>query len=317
LEPLKTREISNSLFIAHCARLYFWQFADRVPKGHRCGMVPTRVALIFLRMAKLKHLLPPAALISVGGHLGVLMMGLVLVSARPSEAPAPEAMVVDIVPPDEAPRLQGTPADARTSGSQQQINGPGSAPQSSPPPKPPSQQSQKHSEEQKEASQKLTAPQAMRADLAFTERVKEEIEETKAEETPEQPNIAEEVARYALAGGALGGGFNAPAVNTNKAGYDYTAAFRERVSSCSSMPGGFSPDEKVSVAMRITFNRDGTLSAQPRTMEPIMTDRQQLLMESAISALERCQPYTMLPPDKYKHWKTLDVTIYPIPSLGN
>ena len=44
-----------------------------------------------------------------------------------------------------------------------------------------------------------------------------------------------------LAGGQFGGGFNAPPVNTPRAGYDFTAEFRERVSSCSSLPTGVSP----------------------------------------------------------------------------
>ncbi len=256
--------------------------------------------------------------ISVFGHLGALMLGLLFVGTHSVEAPAPEAMVVDIVRPEEAPRLQGTPADARTSGSDVQFNGPNSAAQSAPPPKPPAQprQTQNHTEPQREASQMMTAPQAPRADLTFAERVKDEIAETRAEETPDQPSAAETVARYALAGGALGGGFNAPPVDTNKAGYDYTAAFRERVSSCSSLPAGMMPDDKVSVALRLSFNRDGTLAAPPRTLEPIITDKQQALMENSISALERCQPYTMLPADKYKHWKTLDVTVYPINAFG-
>jgi hypothetical protein len=36
-----------------------------------------------------------------------------------------------------------------------------------------------------------------------------------------------------------------------------------------------------------------------------------LLMQSAISALEACQPYAMLPADKYPEWKTLDLVFTP------
>ena len=35
-------------------------------------------------------------------------------------------------------------------------------------------------------------------------------------------------------------------------------------------------------------------------------------MQSAINALTKCQPYTMLPADKYKQWKTLDLVFYPL-----
>ena len=36
-----------------------------------------------------------------------------------------------------------------------------------------------------------------------------------------------------------------------------------------------------------------------------------LVMQSAISALQACQPYTMLPADRYREWKVLDLTFTP------
>jgi hypothetical protein len=36
-----------------------------------------------------------------------------------------------------------------------------------------------------------------------------------------------------------------------------------------------------------------------------------LLMKGAISALEACQPYAMLPPDRYGEWKVLDLSFTP------
>ena len=35
------------------------------------------------------------------------------------------------------------------------------------------------------------------------------------------------------------------------------------------------------------------------------------LMQSAIDALEACQPYTMLPADRYGEWKVLDLSFTP------
>jgi hypothetical protein len=40
------------------------------------------------------------------------------------------------------------------------------------------------------------------------------------------------------------------------------------------------------------------------------------LMQSAIRALRKCQPYNMLPPDKYKDWKTLDLSFTPHDMAG-
>jgi len=36
-----------------------------------------------------------------------------------------------------------------------------------------------------------------------------------------------------------------------------------------------------------------------------------LLMQSAIVALKACQPYAMLPADRYREWKVLDLTFTP------
>jgi hypothetical protein len=36
-----------------------------------------------------------------------------------------------------------------------------------------------------------------------------------------------------------------------------------------------------------------------------------LLRNSAAAALRRCQPYKMLPPDRYEEWKMLDITFTP------
>ena len=101
-----------------------------------------------------------------------------------------------------------------------------------------------------------------------------------------------------------------------QAGYDYTTAFRERVSSCSALPAGIDPNDKVSVKLRISFNRDGTLASPPRLLEPNASSKQKALLQSATEALERCQPFTMLPPEKYKQWKTFDVFIMPLNFFG-
>ena len=103
-------------------------------------------------------------------------------------------------------------------------------------------------------------------------------------------------------GGPLGGGFAAPPVDTNVLGYDWTAPFRERVGMCSKLDG-VEPGDKVSIKIRISFNRDGTLMSPPHLLVPAPSAKQKALMESAVDALQRCQPFTMLPPEKYKQWK--------------
>jgi hypothetical protein len=132
-----------------------------------------------------------------------------------------------------------------------------------------------------------------------------------AEQRPEQPNIAEEVEQYVALGGPLGGGFAAPPVGTNILGDDWTAPFRERVAMCSKLEG-VEPTDKISIQIRISFNRDGTLTSPPHLLVPAPSTKQKALMESAVEALQRCQPFTMLPLEKYKQWKTMVVYVTPL-----
>lgn len=276
-------------------------------------------------MTGLKRFIRPAVLISVIGHVAVLAMGLHLVGANPSQAIPPDAMVIDIVPPDEAPRFEGTPSDLHTSGSQVQPK-PGNANMDArPPPKPAAQspqQEQKPSKQQDEArkaTQPLPAPEATEAEIFRSEMAQAQASEPppaparpNSEATPDQPDVAEQLAQLAMMGGALGGGFAAPPVNTNRSGYDFTLPFRERVSSCSDRATGVDPGDQVRVVLRVSLNRDGTLASVPQLLEPVTSSGQRAVMQSAINALTKCQPYTMLPPEKYKQWKTLDLVFYPI-----
>jgi hypothetical protein len=45
---------------------------------------------------------------------------------------------------------------------------------------------------------------------------------------------------------------------------------------------------------------------------PAPSAKQQALMETAVDALESCQPFTMLPPEKYKQWKTMVFYVTPL-----
>jgi hypothetical protein len=269
-------------------------------------------------MIGLKRLIRPAVFVSIVGHAGALATGLIFVSANPSQSVPPDAMVVDIVQPDEAPRFEGTPSDLRTSGSQLP---PGNtiAPVQPPPLKPAAQaqqQEQKRSN-RKDDDRKAATPPVPEG--AFAEMFQSETAQIQpappkpaSEAAPDQPDVVETLAKLAMVGGPLGGGFAAPAVNTDRAGYDFTVEFRERVSACSDPPAGIDAGDKIHVALRVSLNRDGTLASPPRLLEPIASPKEQAVMQSAINALQKCQPYTMLPPEKYKQWKTLDLVFFPL-----
>ena len=277
-------------------------------------------------MIGLKRFIRPAVVISVIGHVAVLMMGLHLVGANPSQAIPPDAMVIDIVRSDEAPRFEGTPSDLHSSGSQVQLRPGNASADARPPPKPAAQSPQqeqqrsKHQDEARKATQSLPPqPEAAKAEISQSEVAQVQASEPppapprpNSEETPDQKNMAEQLAQLAMMGGPLGGGFAAPPVDTNQAGYDFTLPFRERVSSCSDPAAGIDASDRVRVLLRVSLNRDGTLASPPQLLEPIASSKERVVMQNAINALTKCQPYTMLPADKYKQWKTLNLVFYPL-----
>jgi hypothetical protein len=289
-------------------------------------------------MVGLKRFIRPAFAVSVIGHVGALLLGLLFVGANSLESMPPEAMVVDIVPPNEVPRLAGTPSDLRSSGSQSsaQSNSASAAAQQQPhkPTTQSPQQPQQRSTPQHDASQAPAQPHAAppetataHAETARAETVQPEAQKPSSEsqpappqphpeETADQPGAAEMLAQLALVGGRLGGGFAAPPIDAARAAYDFTAPFRERVSACSARPEGIDARDNVSIKLRVSLNLDGTLASPPQLLEPAASWKQQALMQSITDALQRCQPYTMLPAEKYKQWKTLDLMIFPLNLLG-
>lgn len=278
-------------------------------------------------MIRLKRFIRPGVIISVLGHVAALTLGLHLVGASSLNAVPADAMVVDIVPPSEAPRLSGTPSDLRNSGSEtapkpDSAGAPTQAPAAKPAAQSPQQQQQR-SKPQRDAGPQ-TLPKAAHAEMAQPEleakiQTSEQSPASTApqqEQTPEQPTSAEALARLALVGGQLGGGFAAPPVNTNQAVDDFTAKFRERVSACSMLPPGFEPENNVRIGLRVFLNPDGTLASPPQLLEPIASEKERVMLQTSIDALKKCQPYTMLPPKKYQQWKQIDIMFYPLNFFG-
>ena len=280
-------------------------------------------------MIAFKRYIRPGLIVSVIFHLGVLIVALLSVRPNAFHAPPPDAMVVELVTMDELPRFEGTPSNLHSSGSEIPLpaDGKGAVTQA-PPPKPrsqPQQQTQQRSTPPREAQEvqapRPAAPEATQAELVRAEKTELEKQNQSPEpqtasslptqQTPEQPNIADAIAQYVALGGPLGGGFAAPPVDTNVLGYDWTALFRERVGMCSKLEG-VDPGDKVNIKIRVSFNRDGTLMSTPHLLVPAPSAKQKALMESAVDALQRCQPFTMLPPEKYKQWKTMEVYVTPL-----
>jgi hypothetical protein len=89
------------------------------------------------------------------------------------------------------------------------------------------------------------------------------------------------------------------------------AAFRAHLKSCLKLPAGVARTDDAKIVLRVALKRDGKLARTPTLMAAKATPKGPLIMKAAIHALEACQPYSMLPPDKYKEWRELDLEFTP------
>lgn len=89
------------------------------------------------------------------------------------------------------------------------------------------------------------------------------------------------------------------------------AALRRHLRNCARLPAGVDPTDNVNIKLRAVFATDGTLLREPVLMAAPPSVKGVALVKSAISALQNCQPYKMLPADKYAEWKVLDLPFSP------
>jgi hypothetical protein len=266
----------------------------------------------------------------VVGHVA-LLLGLTYIGAGAVRPIAPEAMIVEIVPLSEAPaspapkdremNLDGTHLESTSTGSEVSSDSDkGSARTGRPEPKPalPSmKQAQGDPKEKRNGGGQAsrpeapeTQPQADEPLLLPTTPVREPQEQPK--EAADQQKAGEMFAMpLALPSGRIGGGLDAPSAMPAKLAHDDTAAFKARLSSCTHVPLKLT-DDKVAIALRISFKRDGTLASQPKLLAASLSPDAGLLLSAAVTALETCQPFAELPPDKYSKWKTLELVLSPI-----
>ena len=88
-------------------------------------------------------------------------------------------------------------------------------------------------------------------------------------------------------------------------------AFRRHLKTCSKLPASLSGADDVRVKLRVLMTPEGRLAAEPILIEASASMKGPLLMQGAIQALQACQPYAMLPADRYGEWKVIDLSFTP------
>ncbi|HWM45742.1 MAG TPA: hypothetical protein VNR11_02390 [Xanthobacteraceae bacterium] len=94
------------------------------------------------------------------------------------------------------------------------------------------------------------------------------------------------------------------------------AAFKAHLKKCWTLPPGYSESQQVKVVVRVALRPDGRLAADPEAIEVTPAKLGGPLWINAKAALLKCQPYTMLPADKYKEWRVLDINFSPDQMAG-
>ena len=113
------------------------------------------------------------------------------------------------------------------------------------------------------------------------------------------------------AGDKNGDNFDAPATKAADVASSVVADFRRHLRTCSKLPAALKGSDDVKVRLRVLMTPQGKLAAEPILIEASASAKGPLLMQSAISALQACQPYAMLPVDRYGEWKVLDLSFSP------
>lgn len=105
--------------------------------------------------------------------------------------------------------------------------------------------------------------------------------------------------------------FDGPATEAADIASTVIDEFRRHLKTCSKLPASLSGADDVRVKLRVLMTPDGRLAAEPILIEASASMKGPLLMQGAIRALQACQPYAMLPADRYGEWKVLDLSFTP------
>jgi hypothetical protein len=105
--------------------------------------------------------------------------------------------------------------------------------------------------------------------------------------------------------------FDAPATDAADIAGTLIVEFRRHLKTCSKLPASLSGADDVKVKLRVLMTPEGRLAAEPILIEASASMKGPLLMQGAIRALQACQPYAMLPADRYGEWKVLDINFTP------
>ncbi len=267
-------------------------------------------------------LLPLGLVMSCIAHLAFLTPVVIFAGGSPFDPTPVNAITVDIVSPEEVPQPADEPPPTETAATEAAMASPPTPPaaptgvQTVMPSSPAAPQPTPVRPDPPATPQALAAPGSMLPPPPFVVPQPPQAEPAQPDERgePAEPAASLFGMPLTMPDGTVGGRFSSQAVDRADITNDKVAAFRDHLKTCSILPAGVAPN--VRVALRVHLNPDGTLAAGlPQNPEPIRVEGVSVgggaLFQSAVAALRKCQPYKMLPPERYQEWKALDLTFTP------
>ena len=273
----------------------------------------------------LRRIIPSDMTASVVAHLSLLALLLLFSDVHPFGAVATESIAVEIVAPQDIPEQQDLPEKAAIEKTPEPVPTPTPqldftaldkpAPLPAPAPTaqqpPPAPKQKQAAMPAPRAAPQPAAPPPAAAAAAPAYRQPEPDLTLKYNVLLGLPPDMRPPPSASSSGAKAGDDFDAPAIQNAEVASSVVAAFRQHLRTCSKLAAGLKAADDVKVKLRVFMGRDGRLSAEPVLIEASASMKGPLLMQSAISALQACQPYAMLPVDRYGEWKVLDLSFTP------
>lgn len=281
----------------------------------------------------LRQLIPTDVTASAVAHLSLLALLLLFSDVRPFGVVTPETVAVDVVTPQEIAEQQVaeiTPEPSPTPTPQPDfslLEKPAAASAPAPASQPPASQPPARARPPKQAAlaakppaqQQVAQPQPASPPPALSAAPAPAY-------TPPEPDLT--IKYHVLLGlpqdlpsarpaapsqpsAKAADNFDAPAVESADIASSLVTEFRRHLRTCSKLPADLKATDDVKVKLRVFMTQDGKLAADPVLIEASASMKGPLLMQGAIRALQACQPYAMLPADRYGEWKVLDLGFTP------
>jgi hypothetical protein len=253
------------------------------------------------------------------GHMAILALGLIFAGANPFDSAPVDAITVEIVSPNEVDAGSSnpgtTPAGSQEAAPSSEPAAERAATTPQPQPTPPSTPQATPPPDLRATRQALVSTQAVPSPPPSF---------IPWQQPPPEPSLPAETYQInpgdmfgmplTLPGGVVG--YEHPGEATEKPNItdDVIAAFRKHLKTCSILPAGVGAGARVT--LRIQLNPDGTLTRSPENPHAVglvigLSEGSGPLFMAAMAAVRKCQPYKMLPPDKYNEWKVFDLSFTP------